>query len=195
MISSNMSDAQIFAGILAKARTVADRSQESMSLAMGVSKATIGNWEKGTSVPNMNQTLRWFKECNLNPFPYMLRYVFPESFTRSSNAPEDMRKSLHAYIDSMPDEMLEQLCYIAFGQHGSSSFSVIQMMSAHLHADMKSRVAQARLVKENYEMCMVTNTLTCPNEALPDMAILEDGIVQGKKAVGSGANGYSVNQK
>lgn len=193
---SDYDDAKLLADLLSKARNDAMISQEHMSLALGVSKNTVSNWERGTSAPNIKQTLKWFKECSLNPFPYMLQYVFPESFTVDSNDDlSDLRKSMHDYIDSMPEDILRQMCYIMFGQHGSSSFSVVQMMCAHLHTSMQSRVISARIIKESYEMCRATGDLVCPDEVIPDLDILEEGIVSGKYAVYAGRNAYSANKK
>lgn len=193
---SDKDDARLLADLLLQARSDANKSQEAMALSVGVSKSTIINWERGTSAPNLKQVLKWFRECGLNPFPYMLQYVFPGSFDVSSG--EDLnalRDALHLYVDSMPEKMLRDMSYITFGQHGSSSFSVVQMMVAHLHTDMRSRVAAARLIKENYEMCEHTGTLVCPDEVKPDLKILEDGILSGKTAVVTGASGYSLNNK
>ena len=193
---SDIDDAKLLASLLSQARVDSNKSQEHLSLAIGVSKNTIYNWEKGTSAPNLRQVLKWFQTCGLNPFPYMLQYVFPGSFIDSgTDDVEKLRETMHSYVDSMPEQMLREMAFITFGQHGSSSFSVVQMMVAHLHTDMRSRVAAARLVMENYELCQHTNSLVCPDDVQPDLKILEDGILSGKNAVANGENGYSVNNK
>lgn len=184
-------EAKHFADLLSSSRVEGGKSQEYMALALGVSKNTVYNWEKGTSAPNLRQLISWFGELGSNPSPYILSMIYPDKINPSSN-PSDARDAMHSFIDAMPDHIIDQLYFIFMGKHGSSIVSLVQMIVAHLHTDMRSRVTAARTIKENYDMCELRGELVCVDDISPDMDILENSIMLGKTAAMNGVSGYTV---
>ena len=69
-----------FSKIWWQSRADAKKSQEYMALSLGVSKKTIQNWEKGTSSPDLFQGCEWFRVLGLNPMPYYLAFLYPDTF-------------------------------------------------------------------------------------------------------------------
>ena len=149
-----------------------------MSFELGVSKKTVQNWEKGISSPSFFQSLEWFRALNINPFPYYLSYAFPAEFDCCANIQdeEEILEAFRTLIEQIPLASKIALLYIYHGEHGSSPNAVLQLMLAHLHTPIKSRVTQAVLIKNVYEMEKELDNLICPDKALPDMSILNKAI-------------------
>ena len=85
-----------------------------------------------------------------------------------------------------------QLLYLMDGNHGSSWYSLLQMFTAHCHTSMKSRVAAARVIAENYEMEAKSGDLVCPENVQPDMDVLNFAILEGKQAAQEHKMGYTT---
>lgn len=47
------------------ARLVANLTQTEIAKKMGVTSRTVINWEKGTSIPNIQQFKKWCEVCGL----------------------------------------------------------------------------------------------------------------------------------
>lgn len=101
-----------------------------------------------------------------------------------------IEQALEALLKKAPMKWKRALLYLFYGSHGSSPNSVIQLMLAHLHLPMHSRVGQAGLILQNYEMAELMGELVQPNNILPDIEVLRESIQKGKNAVVSGQNGY-----
>lgn len=177
--------------ILCQTRAQAGKSQEYMALEMGVARKTIQNWEKGASAPNIDQMIMWFKILNISPLPYLFQYVHPEMEKISSKDDvEHLRKSLVKLISDMPAEGVRQLLYLFYGDHGSSPRAVLNMITAHLHTDMKDRVTVGNVVLKNYEVAMKRDAITGKGHVLPDVEFLRESIELGEKAAVENHDAY-----
>lgn len=186
-----------FAKIWWRSRTEAKKSQEYMALNMGVSKRTVQNWERGISSPDFFQSAEWFRILGQNPIHYYLEYLYPEMFETLSpeNDDRDIGEKLLFLVENMTPVEKRQLLYLMAGNHGSSWYSLLQMFTAHCHTSMKSRVAAARVIAENYEMEAKSGDLVCLDNVMPDMDVLNYAIEQGKQAAKDRKTGYTTQKK
>lgn len=187
--------AQRFSKIWSQSRADCGVSQEYLAMGLGVSKKTIQNWEKGVSSPSFFQGTEWFHLLGLNPLPYYFQFVFPNAFAEDINPDdnESIEYALKQLIDTLPTNGKIQLLYLFYGEHGSSPYSVLQMLTAHLQVPMKERVSHASIIMQDYEMEKELGNLTCPDDVQPDLDLLRTALNQGKKAAIKKQTGYSSN--
>lgn len=181
-----------FSKIWWQSRADMQKSQEYMALSLGVSKKTIQNWEKGISAPNLFQGFEWFRALGLNPMPYYLEFLFPETFG-APNALEDnqnIEQALSLLIQQSSLEEKLELLFLMAGHHGSSWHSLLQMFTAHCHTSMQARVAASTIILENYEMEEKMGMLVCPEDIQPNLDVLRSAITQGKHAAQKGETSY-----
>lgn len=201
--SSRADRAKQFSLIWVKSRAEAGKSQEYMSMNLGVSKKTIQNWEKGVSSPSFFQSTEWFRVLGLNPLSYYLEYIYSGSSSKVINTSSkaidrnnvnesDLDNTLLSMIESMPIESKEELLFLFSGLHGSSPYSVLHLLTAHLQTPLKDRVAHASIIMQDYEMEKHLGNLTAPDHAQPDLDLLEKSIHLGKKSAISGQKAYSI---
>lgn len=185
--------AKRFAMIWWKSRAAGGKSQEFMALGLGVSKKTVQNWEKGTSSPSFFQGTEWFRLLSINPLPYYLEFLYPDQFDTlcPSSEEEQTNAALAEILKHSSLQEKRQLLYLMVGHHGSSWYSLLQMFTAHCHTTMRSRVAVARLILENFEIEKETDKLVCPENVMPDTEMLRKAVLQGKSAVLRNENGYA----
>lgn len=183
-----------FSKIWWQSRADAAKSQEYMALGLGVSKKTIQNWEKGIASPNLYQAVRWFQLLELNPMHYFLEFFYPCIFDENENdeANKDLEEALICLIKNSSNIEKKQLLYIISGNHGSSWYALLQLLTAHCHTSMQSRAATARLILDNYEIENKNNKLVCPEDILPDIGVLIQAISKGKIAAMENNNGYFI---
>ncbi len=181
-----------FSKIWWKSRADAGRSQEFMALGLGVSKKTIQNWEKGVSSPSFFQTFEWFRLLGLNPIHYFYAFLYPNCMENISLNAEDeeIESALLQLVKDLTVMEKRQLFYLMMGEHGSSWYSVLQMMTAHCHTTIQSRAVAARIVCDNYEMEKERNMLVCPDNIQPDIETLEGAVELGKNAAKKNKKGY-----
>ncbi len=179
--------------LLYTARKEAGRSQEYMSLEMGLARRTVQNWEKGVSTPSISQVMAWFAVLGTAAWPYLLQYVYPEvSGIKGSDETEKIRRAFMAIIPELPDSAVRQLMYLFYGDHGSSPRAVLALMNAHLQTPMKDRVTQAGVIIRNYELAKIKNELTGPDHVQPDVKMLNDALEAGRQAVINDKKGYGL---
>lgn len=181
-----------FSKIWWQSRADTQKSQEFMALSLGVSKKTIQNWEKGTSAPNLFQGLEWFRALGLNPMPYFLEFLFPETFGEPNafENDQDIEQALSILIQQSSSEEKRELLFAMAGHHGSSWHSLLQMLTAHCHTSMQARVTASRIILENYEMEGEMGILVCPEDIQPNLDVLRSAIMQGKHAAEKGETSY-----
>lgn len=179
--------------MLARSRNDAGLSQRFVAQAIGVGERTVKNWEAGNSAPSIVQTAEWFRACGLNPIRYMLNWLDPVHFDglTAKNDLEDIKSALLTYIrDVASEKEIRQLAFCMFGNHGSSWRSQLEMLTAHDHTTLRSRVTVARAVLENYEMEESQGILVNTDHIPPDLSRLRDAVEKGKDAVQEGKAGY-----
>ena len=181
-----------FSKIWWQSRADMQKSQEYMALSLGVSKKTIQNWEKGISAPNLFQGCEWFRALGLNPMPYYLEFLFPETFGTPDalQDDQDIEHALSLLIQQSSPEEKRQLLFLMAGHHGSPWHSLLQMFTAHCHTSMQARVAASIIILENYEIEQEMGMLLCPEDTQPDLDVLRSSIKQGKHAAKKGETSY-----
>lgn len=179
--------------MLAQARNDAGLSQRFVAQAVGVGERTVKNWEAGSSAPNIVQMMSWFRACGINPIRYVLEWLDPANFdglTAESDL-EDIKSALLAYIEDVSSEKeIRQLAFCIFGKHGSSWRSQLDMLTAHNHTTLHSRVTAARAILENYEMEQAQGMLINAETVPPNIERLRTAVERGKTAVQDGKTGY-----
>lgn len=182
-----------FARIWASSRAEAGKTQEYMAKGLGVSAKTIQNWENGVTAPDLFMGSEWFRVLDVNPLPYYLSFLFPGLFEGISpgNDDEVIDQALMALMKNMTAIEKRELLFLMAGRHGSSWYSLFQMVTAHCHTDMRARVNVARNILDNYEMEAATGQLVCEENVKPDIQMLRNAVEEGKRAVMAGNSGYT----
>lgn len=182
-----------FALIWSTSRKDVGKTQEYMAEGLGVSKKTVQNWENGTTAPDFFTGSNWFRVLGINPFPYYLAFLFPDMFDGISpeNDDAEINQALMALVTNSTSVEKRELLYLMAGHHGSSWYSLLQMFTAHCHTSMQSRVNVARSILDNYEMEAASGKIVCPANIAPDIQVLKNAVVEGKKAVMLGKTGYT----
>lgn len=179
--------------MIARARTDAGVSQRYIAQALGISERTVKNWEVGSSLPNILQLVSWFKACGLNPVRYVLDWLNPADFDGlcAEDSADDIKNALLEYISSVATENeIRKLAFCIFGNHGSSWNAQLEMLCAHDHTTMRSRVTVARAILENYEMEAAQGALVATDHISPNLDHLRAAVESGKDAVQEGKAGY-----
>lgn len=184
---------QRFARIWSDSRADAKKTQEFVANGLGVSKKTVQNWENGVTAPDLFVACEWFRILGLNPFPYLLSYIFPELYDNipEYEADDQIEQALILMLKNSDRLEKRQLLYLMAGQHGSPWYSLLQMFTAHCHTSMKARVSVARSIVDNYEMEHATGDLVCTDSIKPDLQMLRKSIEEAKRSVMNGTNGYT----
>lgn len=185
--------AQKFAMIWSRSRTCAGKSQEYMALGLGVSKKTVQNWEKGISSPTFFQGTEWFHLLGMNPLPYYYDFLFSNK-VQEKNSPEELHtnEALRLLIEQLPLNAKQELLFMLSGEHGSSPYSVIQLMTAHLQSPLKDRVSHASSILQDYEMEKELEQLSVPEAVQPDLEVLRMAINEGRQSVMTHGTGYTI---
>jgi hypothetical protein len=180
--------------ILSSSRCEANKSQKYMAQSLGRSVGTIQNWEAGIGAPNLLDTLEWFDVLGLNPLRYMLNFVYPDTYMdlSAASSDEDIRAALLHYINDVASASeIRKLSYSIFGNTGSSWLAQLDMLTAHNHTSMRSRVNAAQTILDSYEMETARGELVGSQNILPDKENLRTAINDGKNAVLNGQTGYT----
>lgn len=184
------------ASIWYESRYKAGKSQEYMAFELGVSRKTIQNWEKGTSSPSIDQAINWFRVLNISPLPYFYQYVYPSMENiKATDSDETIKKSLCLLLNEIPSEMVRELMFLFYGDHGSSPRGVLQLMTAHLQTPMRDRVSVASLVEKNYEIAKKKGSISSPNHIQPNIEFLKAAIKQGEDAFLKNKDTYVISEK
>lgn len=191
---SRVDRAKRFAKIWWSSRAEAGKSQEFMALGLGVSKKTIQNWERGISSPSLFQGSEWFRLLGLNPLRYYLQFLYPWLFgeINPSKDDEQIKEALILLIKEATPLENRELLYLMMCSHGSSWYALLQMMTAHCHTSLKSRVAVAHAILDNYEMEEKTIGIVCPENVKPDLRLLRNAIQEAKGSVLKNNPGYTT---
>ena len=186
------------ANMLVKSRMDAGLSQQQLAKALGMSVKTISNWEKGYGAPDAVTQMQWFDVCGLNELPYLLAKNYPETYANLSVNSDfkEIRAGVIKYIQEISDEQeIRQLAFCIMGNTGSSWKQQLNMLTAHNHCTMRSRVAVAQTVYDNYSIEEIKGELVCTESIKPDMDALKAATNQGRDAIYNGHDGYAFTGK
>lgn len=185
---------QKFIEIHVNTRKAMGRSQEYMALELNVSKRTIQNWEKGISIPSFFESLEWFRALHVNPIPLYMSLVGSKSYLQDVNpdmSDDEVDKALKEVINLISPQSKRAILYLFLGKHGSSAYSVLQLMVAHLHLPLKDRLINARSVLFKYETSKSVDEIICKNNIQPDVVNLRSAIDKAQESLGKREFGYN----
>jgi len=138
-----------FAKMWKQSRHDAGKSQKYMAEALHVSRKTIENWENGYSCPDQMMGFRWFSVLGLQPLPYYLELLYPNTFTSDD---DKIDFALMEIIKGIPVDTQRKLLYILYGHHGSVLPSFIELMVAYLQTPLELRLNIAETIMYNYKV-------------------------------------------
>ena len=182
----NRSDrVQRFARIWWSSRAAGKRSQEYMALALGISKKTVQNWEKGLSSPDMFQCLEWFRVLELNPMTYLMEFLYPEA---DGGASDDL------LTVTLTPRQKESVKYVYTGSHGSSPTALTELMLAYIALPLEQRAALCQLTLKQYGIAVMNGTL---REDVPaaDTDLLAKAVRTAGEAVNAGKQVYQLEEE
>lgn len=176
------------ASTLKRSRNTANKSQEYMAKALGVTRKTIQNWEDGSSCPSQIQAYEWFNALCIPPQSYYLELLYPDlnCETAADGCTEDLLK----LVSDLPQHMQQKLFFILSGSHGSSPASVIDMTVANLQTPLKDRLNICQNVITNYEIAESIGDLNDSSVKI-DIKKLKETFINAVKAVKTRRNSYT----
>lgn len=185
----NTFKSDMIGNILFATRNKSNKTQKFMAKALNKSVGTIQNWEFGLATPNLIDTFEWFNVLGINPLPYFLNYFYPDYYTKYSDV--NVTTQLVNYIQNIASESeKKKLAYCIWGKTGSSWQHQIDMLVAHNHTSMKSRVNTAQVIMDNYDMEKYRGELINTDDIMCDEDMLRSAIELGKKAAYQNSNTY-----
>lgn len=198
MDNTRLLTAENLANMLASSRTQVGKSQKYMCKALGKSLGTIQNWESGYSAPNVLDMISWFNALGLNPLRYILECLYPNQFRdvaksvdNASITDEQIDEALNFYLNNIASSTDKQkLAYCIFGNSGSSFTAQLDMMTAHNHTSVRSRVTVAQTIYDSFTMEEATKQLVGIDAVMPNLENLKNAIANGKESAMCGKKGY-----
>ena len=185
-----------FAQMHLNARTQAGVSQEYMAMELGVSKATIKNWEKGISEPTFFESIEWFRVLGKNPFACYLSFLsLYKTELVSVEKEEAVSKAFIELANELPVEAKHAILFLFYGEHGSSPFAVVQLFVAYLHTALKARLSSGITLTYIYELEYELKNIVCKDECLPDIAAMREEVLLSKAFVLRNEYGYTIIDK
>lgn len=182
------------AKILSLSRSEKGKSQKYMAKALGKSVGTIQNWEAGVGSPNLLDFVEWFNVLGTNPLRYVLDFVHPETYDglAPDSSTDMVRSALLNYLQhDASDDEVRKLAFCIFGDTGSSWHSQLEMICAHNHAPLKSRIPVASAIATNFVLANELGEIVCPDNIMPDIGYLKDAIDRAIVSVSQKKNGYT----
>jgi len=183
-----------FSKIWWKSRADAGVSQEYLANELGISRKTVQNWERGVSAPTLFQGTEWFRALGINPLPYYLAYIFPESMDgiKAEDEDEKIEEALMDLIPQLSKMDKRRLLFILYGNHGSSPTAVLNLVNAHLQTPLNDRIMQANSILSNYELEKEMGNIVHKNHVQPDTELLRNAITEAKSTAVKKQKGYSA---
>lgn len=189
---NNVEISEKFANMWVSSRTAANKSQEYMAKALGVSRQTVQNWEKGLGCPNQMMGFKWFQVLGVQPLPYYLQILHPDM--EGISPKDDDQKIEDALIECIKDltpDQKRKLLYLFYGNHGSSPSGIIELMTTHLHNPLRDRITIANTVLASYNLAESLGEVVQPDHILPNTKLLEESLVNSIDAVKHRMDAYT----
>ena len=183
-----------FSKIWWKSRADAGVSQEFLANELGISRKTVQNWERGVSAPTLFQGTEWFRALGVNPLPYYLGYIFPDSFDgiKAEDDDEKIESALMELIPELSKADKRRLLFVLYANHGSSPTAILNLMNAHLQTPLNDRIMQANNILSNYELEKELGNIVHKNHVQPDTELLRNAITEAKSTAIKKQKGYSA---
>lgn len=175
-----------------RARNISGKSREYMSMELGVSKKTIQNWENGLSSPSFFQSLEWFHVLNINPFPFYVSFLYPDKIPmqKSDYTDEEVNDAFASLIENLSVADKRAWLFLYYGPHGSSPKSILQLIIAHLHLPIESRIINALQVVGIYELHKQLGSTICNSSIEPDIENLKSALNKARQSAMQKDQGY-----
>lgn len=183
-----------FAAMMLAARHAAGYSQEQAARAIGVSKTTIQNWENGVTSASQKQAFIYFQKMGLQPLPFYLQAFYHAEFNAISanSTDEQIDAALYAMLKDLPIDTKRKLLFVAYGDHGSSPISVLEMVVAHLHTPLVSRIGVASLILSNFKLARDCGRLVGTDHIMPSLDTFDIAIQRAREAVANRSKRYTI---
>ncbi len=129
------------AAALKAARLRSGLRQEDVAKEIGVKRSTIGNYENGSSTPDME---RYIQMCRLYHENYitLAESVYGASKSRDSTENEERGALIEAIVNLLSQvetKTLRELEWVISGRHQVDLVSLMQMILIYLHLDLSHR--------------------------------------------------------
>lgn len=180
------------ATILSKSRNEAGVSQDYMAVELGISRATVANWEKGTSKCDVVQLIQWFNALGKNPVSAFFEIGTPVDLPADFKSEDDeqITNDLITLITSLSTRQKQNIIYLLSGKFQGDPFAMIQLFLAHAHLPMNYRFSIANNISETYKMCEHAGTLKDTENVMPNIEELDAAIQLGRDAAIHNKDGY-----
>lgn len=181
------------AHIMASARVGHNKSQEEVSKAVGCSVNTIKNWERGDSLPDIMEMIKYCWAIGINPQQALDCFVYPEmeKFS-SSTSDDDVKKVFIEMVEDMSPSEIRGLLFVRSTFNGGSWIAYLQKMLADSQTPLDMRIGVTRLIESNYKTTKAQNRLNRPNNIQPNMQILADAIERAEQSINAGKDTYTL---
>lgn len=173
-------------------------SKSKMAFLVGISDHTWARYESGDSAPTVPEFIYIYSRANADPLRTVLDFIYPDIYKELSaeSNMDDLRKACCHFLEHVAsDRMVREWNYLAFGEHGSSNKSQLEMFTMIDHLPMKYRYMIANDVLKYWEIASSHNELIGLDHIMPDVNLFKKGLQKGKEATLKGENAYNTTIK
>lgn len=184
--------------LLKRLREKKGLSKSKMASLVGTSDHTWARYESGESAPTVPEFIYIYSKAEADPLRAVLDFIYPDIYkdlTADSDM-DDLRKACCHFLQHVAsDRMVREWNYLAFGEHGSSNKSQLEMFTMIDHLPMKYRYMIANDVMKYWEIASSHNELVGTDHIMPDIDLFKQGLHKGKEATLKGENSYNTTIK
>lgn len=179
--------------MLIAARTSANVSQEKMARAMGVSKATIQNWESGDRAIQLIRVFEWFDCLDIAPMPFIWGLLY-ESLDdiKPEHSDERIEEALLDAIKGMSINSKRKLLYLIYGNHGSTAAAILELFVAYSQIALREKLDVANVIRLDYHVAMERGELLGQEHIQPDLELLDKALQAAYKSVTGSKSSYTI---